>query len=89
MDLQTLANVGLTALTTIFIGVFGYLYRQKDYEIKTTQMQISNLQVIIAQKETAMVEKYVAKDDLAAHLNRIENMLTKIFDRLENKADKP
>jgi hypothetical protein len=33
--------------------------------------------------------KYVSKDDLTAHLNRIETMLTKIFDRLEQKVDKP
>jgi len=32
--------------------------------------------------------KYVSKDDLMSHLNRIETMLTKIFDRLEQKVDK-
>jgi len=26
---------------------------------------------------------------LTSHLNRIESMLTKIFDRLEQKVDKP
>jgi len=88
MELQTLANIGLTSLVTIFIGVFGYLYRQKDEAIKDTQWQINELKVTIAQKETAMVEKYVAKDDLATHLSRIENMLTKIFDKLDNKVDK-
>jgi hypothetical protein len=35
-----------------------------------------------------MPTKYVSKDDLTAHLNRIEAMLTKIFDRLEQKVDK-
>ena len=88
MDLQTLANIGLTAFITIVTTVFGYLYRQKEEAIKSNQAQISDLRVVIAQKDGAFAEKYVAKDDLATHLNRIENMLTKIFDRLENKADK-
>ena len=88
MDLQTLANIGLTAFITIVTTVFGYLYRQKEEAIKSNQAQINDLSVIIAQKDAVIAEKYVAKDDLATHLNRIENMLTKIFDRLENKADK-
>lgn len=88
MDLQTLANIGLTAFITIVTTVFGYLYRQKEESIKLNQMQISDLRVMIAQRDTVIAEKYVAKDDLAAHLNRIETMLTKIFDRLENKVDK-
>ena len=88
MDLQTLANIGLTAFITIVTTVFGYLYRQKEEAIKSNQTQINDLRVVIAQKDATIAEKYVAKDDLATHLNRIENMLTKIFDRLENKADK-
>jgi len=88
MDLQTLANIGLTAFITIVTTVFGYLYRQKEEAIKSNQAQINDLRVIIAQKDAVIAEKYVAKDDLATHLNRIENMLIKIFDRLENKADK-
>ena len=88
MDLQTLANIGLTAFITIVTTVFGYLYRQKEEAIKSNQAQINDLRVVIAQKDGTIAEKYVAKDDLATHLSRIENMLTKIFDRLENKADK-
>lgn len=88
MDLQTLANIGLTAFITIVTTIFGYLYRQKEEAIKSNQTQISDLKVFIAQRETAFSEKYVAKDDLASHLNRIESMLTKIFDKLDNKVDK-
>lgn len=88
MDLQTLANISLTAFITIVTTVFGYLYLQKEEAIKSSQNQINDLKVSIAQKEAKIAEKYVAKDDLATHLNRIENMLTKIFDRLDNKQDK-
>jgi len=88
MDLQTLANIGLTAFITIVTTIFGYLYRQKEEAIKSNQAQISDLKVSIAQRETSFAEKYVAKDDLASHLNRIESMLTKIFDKLDNKVDK-
>ena len=35
-----------------------------------------------------MPVKYVAKDDFKEGINEIKNMLSRIFDRLDNKADK-
>ena len=88
MDLQTLANIGLTAAIAIVTSVYGYLYRQKDEAIKANEKQINELKVALALRDATIAEKYVAKDDLAAHLNRIESMLWKIFDKLDSKVDK-
>ena len=88
MDLQTLANIGLTAAIAIVASVYGYLYRQKDDAIKANEKQINDLKVAFAVRDATIAEKYVAKDDLAAHLTRIENMLAKIFDKLDSKVDK-
>ena len=88
MDLQTLANIGLTASIAIVTSVYGYLYRQKDEAIKANEKQINELKVALALRDATIAEKYVAKDDLAAHLNRIESMLGKIFDKLDSKVDK-
>lgn len=88
MDLQTLANIGLTAAIAIVASVYGYLYRQKDEAIKANERQVNDLRVAMAVRDLTIAEKYVAKDDLAAHLTRIENMLAKIFDKLDSKVDK-
>lgn len=88
MDLQTLANIGLSAAIVIVTSVYGYLYRQKDDAIKANASQINELKVAMAIRDAAIAEKYVAKDDLATHLNRIESMLGKIFDKLDSKVDK-
>lgn len=88
MDLQTLANIGLTAAIAIVASIYGYLYRQKDEAIKANADQITELKVATAVRDATIAEKYVAKDDLATHLNRIESMLGKIFDKLDSKVDK-
>jgi len=62
--------------------IFGYLYTQLMYDIKSNRERINELQINLP-------TKYVSKDDLTAHLNRIEVMLDKIFDRLDQKVDKP
>ena len=77
IDWQQIINLIITAA----FGVVGYLYAQVIAEAKKDREMINDLRVVLP-------TKYVSKDDLTAHLNRIEAMLTKIFDRLEQKADK-
>lgn len=62
-------------------GVIGYLYRQLVDDQKKDRQMINDLRV-------ELPKAYVSKDDLMAHLQRIESMLNKIFERLEQKADK-
>jgi hypothetical protein len=77
MDMQTLINWALTAVAT----AIGYFYRQQDGRIKDLEIRI-NAQAL------KMSEDYVKRDELSGHLNRIESMLTRIFDKLDNKVDK-
>jgi hypothetical protein len=77
-DWQQIINIIITA----GFGAVGYFYAQIVNEQKRDRQMINDIRV-------DMPTKYVSKDDLTAHLNRIEAMLTKIFDRLEQKVDKP
>ena len=77
LDWQQIVNL---LMTTGFASV-GYFYAQIVNDVKRDRQMINDIRVDLP-------TKYVSKDDLMAHLNRIETMLTKIFDRLEQKVDK-
>ena len=77
MDMQSLINLGGTAI----LGILGYFFRQNADKVEILERQIHDFQMRV-------VTDYVRKDELTNHLNRIENMLTKIFDKLDNKVDK-
>ena len=77
LDWQQIVNIIITA---VFAAV-GYFYTQIVNEQKRDRQMINDIRVDLP-------TKYVSKDDLTSHLNRIEAMLTKIFDRLEQKVDK-
>lgn len=77
LDWQSIVNIVVVAL----LGSIGYFYTQIIIDQKKDRQLINDLRVDLP-------SKYVSKDDLTGHLNRIETMLNKIFDRLEQKADK-
>lgn len=77
LDWQQIINLIITAA----FAVVGYLYTQIVNEQKRDRQMINDIRVDLP-------KNYVSKDDLTAHLNRIESMLNKIFDRLEQKVDK-
>jgi hypothetical protein len=77
LDWQQIVNLIITA----GFAAVGYFYTQIVSEQKRDRQMINDLRVDLP-------TKYVSKDDLMSHLNRIEAMLTKIFDKLEQKVDK-
>lgn len=77
MESQHLINVGLG----ISSAVFGWLARELWSAVKDLKEDLSNLSV-------ELPKTYVTRDDYRADLKEIKDMLGKIFDRLENKADK-
>jgi len=77
LDWQKIVNL----LVTAGFACVGYFYAQIIADAKRDRQMLNDLRVDLP-------TKYVSKDDLIVHLNRIENMLTKIFDRLEQKVDK-
>lgn len=78
LDWQQIIYLCITAA----FAIFGYFFNQFSTDQKRDRQMINDIRI-------SLPEKYVSKDDLTGHLNRIETMLTKIFDRLEQKADKP
>ena len=77
MDMQTLINVGgSAALLTI-----GYFYRQIVEKQDVLEDRLHAQEMKIA-------TDYMRRDELMSHPNRMESMLGKIFDKLDNKVDK-
>jgi hypothetical protein len=77
MESQYLINVGLG----ISSAVFGWLARELWTAVKDLKEDLSDLSV-------ELPKTYVTRDDYRSDLKEIKDMLGKIFDRLENKADK-
>ena len=77
MDTQTIINVGLGVILT----VVGWFARQIW---ETTQ----NLQRDLHDLEVNLPTNYVQKSDYSETMKRIEVMFERIFDRLDQKADR-
>ena len=77
MESQHLINVGLG----ISSAVFGWLARELWTAVKDLKEDLTELSV-------ELPKTYVTRDDYRSDLKEIKEMLGKIFDRLDNKADK-
>lgn len=77
MDIQTLFNIGIGAVVAA-IGWFARTLWDADQKLREDLKQI----------EVMLPGSYVHKDDFRRELQEIKEMLNKIFDRLDNKADK-
>lgn len=77
MDLQTVIN----ALLALIIGGIGWAARELWGAVKKLREDLQKIEV-------ALPSSYVRKDDFADGMKEIKEMLGKIFDRLDNKADK-
>ena len=77
MDSQNLINVGLGVSS----AVFGWLARELWTAVKDLKEDLSDLSV-------ELPKTYVTRDDYRSDLKEIKDMLGKIFDRLDHKADK-
>ena len=77
MESQSLIN---SALAIGCAGV-GWLARELWTAVKLLQADLTRLSVDLP-------KTYVTRDDYRSDLKEIKDMLGKIFDRLDNKADK-
>lgn len=77
MEWQTLINLGagtvLTALGWFCREIWDSVQRLKD-DVKQIEIDLPS--------------NYVKKDEIKERFDKIENILERIFDRLEQKADK-
>lgn len=77
MDAQTIINIGLGIILT---GV-GWFARQIWEATQALQRDLHEMEV-------GLPTNYVQKTDYAATMKRIEIMFERIFDKLEQKADR-
>jgi hypothetical protein len=73
MDYQTLFNIAI-----LVAGFFG------GWVLNSIYQSIERLDKDVR----TMPERYLAKDDYRQDLQRVETMLTRILDKLDDKADK-
>lgn len=66
----------------IVVSMAGFLV---VYVFNNTTKQILRLE----DKLNELPKEYVAKDDYRSDIAEIKNILKQIFDKLDNKADKP
>ena len=73
MDMQILINIGFGAA-----GAFGmWIINRLTTSVDRIEERLNEIPM-----------KYVAKDDYKSDINEIKMMLSKIFDRLDQKVDK-
>ena len=77
MELQTIIN----GLLAVIVGGIGWAARELWGAVKILREDIQKIEVILP-------SNYVRKDEFTEGLKEIKEMLGKIFDRLDNKADK-
>ena len=77
MDVQTTINLVGGAI----LAVIGWFARQLYQSVKDLQADIRKIEV-------SLPTNYVAKTDFNDTMREIRNMFEKIFDKLDNKADK-
>ena len=78
IDFQAIVNATLGALVT----VIAWLARELWSAVKELKIDLGKLREDLPQR-------YVLKEDYRRDIYEIKDMLSKIFDRLDNKADKP
>ena len=77
VDTQSLINTGLG----VFLALLGWLGRQVWDAVNKLQSDIHNI-------EKDLPRSYVSKDDFNITMKHIEDMFQRIYDKLDNKADK-
>jgi hypothetical protein len=77
LDAQTLINVGLAAV----LASIGWFARQVWYAVQSLQKDVRTIEVDLP-------KTYVSKVDFSDTMKRIESMLQRISDKLDEKVDK-
>ena len=77
MNLQDLINLAFGAAAS----VLGWFARELWAAVKEMKVDLAKLR-------EELPRNYVVRDDYKDDIREIKEMLTKLFDRLDNKADK-
>ena len=77
METQAIVNVGFVLVS----GVLGWFAREMWSAVKELKADLAKLR-------EELPTKYVTKDDFKHDMQRVLDMLDKIWTKLDNKADK-
>lgn len=77
MEWQTVINLGAGAI----FAATGWWCREIWDSVKTLKKDIQNIEVDLP-------KNYVSKSEINNRFDKIDSILERIFDKLENKADK-
>jgi len=77
MEMQHIIDLGLGAS----MAVIGWFAREMWGAVKELKSDLSKLR-------EDLPKSYVAKDDYREDIRELKEIMNKVFDRLENKADK-
>ena len=78
LDAQTLINILLASV----IAAFGWFARQVWDAVKSLEEDVQALEV-------KLPTEYVGKNEFNDTMKRIESMVQRIYDKLDEKVDKP
>lgn len=76
-------------LQTVFNIVFGLLAGTLGWFARELWSAVKELKSDLAKLREELPKTYVLREDYRSDIREIKDMLGKIFDRLDTKADKP
>lgn len=84
MDWQILINIGLGAFT----GFIGWFAREIWDSVKELRKDIHHIEKNLPEIYVRRDELKEVRQELMARFDKLENMMSQFFDRLNDKADK-
>lgn len=78
MDLQTILNIAIG----LAFSVLGWFAREMWSAVKELKADLAKLR-------EELPKNYIAKDDFRDGIREIKEMLNRLFDKIDGKADKP
>lgn len=84
MDWQHFINLGMGAL----LSVLGWFARQLWDAVKTLQTDLNRLELSISDNYVKKTELQNFKSDMDKRFDRIEQLIDKVYAKLDDKADR-
>ena len=75
-------------MQSLLNAVFGAILMLSGWILRTIWDAVSNLKKDLQDLERGLPDTYVRRDDYRDDMTEVKDILHKIFDRLDNKADK-
>ena len=75
-------------MQSLLNAVFGAILMLSGWILRTIWDAVNNLKKDLQDLERNLPDTYVRRDDYRDDMTEVKDILHKIFDRLDNKADK-